>query len=446
MKTNVEEISPVKKKLIVEIDSMEVDNMLQAAYNKVSKRAKIPGFRPGKAPKKMLERYFAEQVHEDVTRDIISNTFPQAVQESDMFPLGTPLLEKDSLTAGKNFTYTAIMEVRPKIEISDYLGIEIDKKEPVISDDKIQERLEQIRKAHGKLSALEEERPVKDDDYVVLEYEAFENDSPIEGMKATNFMLHVGSGDFHPAFESALIGMKKGDQGEIDVDFEEDYYHEKLAGKNVHFTVTVHDVKEMILPEFNDDFAKNFGEDFKDMQTLETRVREMVTAEEERRIETDLKKRLMETVAEKVEFELPEILVTTEIENAVGRVRENLMRSGSSFEKTGLSEEKVREDFREDAEKRVKEMLILGEIANREDITVDDEEVAKSIAGIAQSMGQPVESIYQYYEARGLMDSLRETLMEEKTLNYLVEHANIPSKKSEGMKPAEETDAQKEKE
>jgi trigger factor len=172
----------------------------------------------------------------------------------------------------------------------------------------------------------------------------------------------------------------------------------------------------------------------------------MVTAEEERRIETDLKKRLMETVAEKVEFELPEILVTTEIENAVGRVRENLMRSGSSFEKTGLSEEKVREDFREDAEKRVKEMLILGEIANREDITVDDEEVAKSISGIAQSMGQPVESIYQYYEARGLMDSLRETLMEEKTLNYLVEHANIPVKKSEETKPDKETDAQKEKE
>jgi trigger factor len=230
----------------------------------------------------------------------------------------------------------------------------------------------------------------------------------------------------------------------VDVDFEDTYYHEKLAGKKVHFTFQINDVKEMVLPELDDAFAKNFGDEFQDIQTLESRVREMVTAEEQKRIETGLKRRLMQGIAEKCEFDLPEVLVNSEIDGALSRVRENLIRSGSSLEKAGLSEEKLRKDFREDAEKRVKEMLILGEIANLEDISIDDEELANGIAGIAQSMGQPVESIKQYYEARGLMDSLRETLMEEKTLNYLVEHAKILPKETENATPDTQTDAQKE--
>jgi len=230
------------------------------------------------------------------------------------------------------------------------------------------------------------------------------------------------------------------------VDFEESYYHEKLAGKKVHFSFQIHDVKEMVLPELDDEFAKNFGEEFKDMESLENRVRDMVTAEEKKRIDTDVKRRLIETIAGEVEFDLPEVLVTSEIETAVSRVRENLMRSGSSFEKAGLSEEKLREDFREDAQKRVKEMLILGEIATREDLSIDDAELAEGIAGVARAMNQPAESIRQYYEARGLMDSLRETLLEEKTLNYLVEHAKLQTKEVEAAEPDKETDSQEEKE
>jgi trigger factor len=444
MKTNVEEISPVKKKIIVELDPEEVDGRLQEAYKRVGRKAKIPGFRPGKAPKQILERYFGSQVYDDVTRDIINETFPKALGEADMYPLGTPLLEKNQLKAGESFIYSAIMEVRPDVNVKDYLGIEIEKEECLVSDDKVQDRLEQIRKAHGKLNAVEEERPVGEGDYVIIEYEGFENDAPIEGIKADNFLLQIGSGDFHPAFESGFIGLHKGDEGEVDVQFEETYYHEKLAGKNVHFTFVIRDLKEMILPELDDAFAKNFGEEFQDLQSLQDRVREMVTAEEEKRINTDVKRKLIENIAGKVEFDLPEVLVNAELDTAMGRVRENLLRSGSSFEKAGLSEEKLREDFREDARKRVKEMLVLGEIADREDIAVEDEEVQQGIDSVARSMGQPAESIRQYYEARGLMDSLRETLMEEKTLNYLVEHATLFSKEADTSNPKKQTDAQEE--
>ena len=425
MKTNFETISPVKKKLTVEIGAEEVDTKLKIAYRTVAKQAKIPGFRPGKAPKSILERYFGDQVAEDVVKNIISDTFPKAIQEGDILPLGAPLLEKGDLKEGEDFTYTAIMEVRPEFELKDYLGLELEKEKCVVQDEDVQRRLGQIQQSHGKLTTVEKVRPAEEGDYVIIEYEGFEGEAPIDGIKSTNFLLKLGSGDFHPQFEKGLVGLKKDEETEIDVEFEDTYYHQKLAGKNVRFKVQLHDLKEMVLPELNDEFATNFGPDFKDMKSLEEKVREMIQTEEEKRIESDLKRRLTRKIAEEMEFELPEVLVNSEIDNALARVRENLMRSGSSLEKSGLSEEKLREDFREDAENRVKEMLILGEIARKEDIDVDDEDISESIENIAQSMGQPVEAIRQYYEAKGLMDSLRGTLMEEKTLNYLVEHASI---------------------
>jgi len=425
MKTNFETISPVKKKLTVEVGSEEVDNKLKIAYRSVAKMAKIPGFRPGKAPKRILERYFGDQVSDDVIKGIISETFPKALQENDVFPLGTPLLEKGDLKEGGAFTYSAIMEVRPEFELKDYLDIELEKEKVVLSDEDVKTRIEQIRQSHGKLTQVEEDRPVADGDYVVIEYEGFEGEKPIDDIKSANFLLKVGSGDFHPQFETSLVGLKKDDRSEFDVDFEATYYHEKLAGKKVHFKVLIRDLKTMVLPELNDEFAGNFGPDFKDMKSLEEKVRELIQTEEEKRIDTDLKRRLTRKIAEGMEFELPEVLVASEIDNAMARINENLMQSGSSLEKAGLSEEKLREDFRKDAETRVKEMLILGEIAKKEDIEVEDQELSESIENIAKSMGQPPEAIRQYYETKGLMDSLRGSLMEEKTLNYLVEHASI---------------------
>lgn len=444
MKTSLEEISPVKKKLTIEVDSKEVDGKLMAAYKKVGRQAKVPGFRPGKVPKSILERYFGEQVHNDVTRTIVGETFPKALEEADLYPLGTPVLEKNAIKAGQSFTYTAIMEVRPQFDLKDYLGVEIEKEKCVISDEDVEKRLDQIQKAHGKLAGVEEDRPVKEGDYVVLEYEGFEGQSPIDGIKSSNFLVKVGSGDFHPLFESALVGLRKDERTEVEVDFEEDYYHQKLAGKKVRFNVRIHDLKEMVLPELNDEFVKNFGADIKDMDAFRQKVQETLLKEEEKRIDTDLKTRLLGKIGEAVEFELPEILVTAEIENALSRVRENLRRSGSTMEKAGISEEKLKEDFRKDSENRVKEMLILEEIAKREQLEVEDEELSKGIADIADSMGQPAENIRRYYEARDLMDSLKATLMEEKTLNYLVEHANIQIVEKAVSEPKEESEPEKE--
>jgi trigger factor len=425
MKTTLEDISAVKKKLLIEVESLEVDKKLDEAYRDLGKRAKIPGFRPGKVPRKILEGRFGNQVVEDVTKGLISETFPLAINEVEAFPLGPPLLEKETLKQGQSFKYSAVMEVRPQFEVKDYLGLDVEKEKFSVTEEDVRKQLEQIRESNGKLTSIEEQRPVQKNDYVILDYEGFEGDSPLEGIKSPNFLLKVGSNDFHPKFEESLIGLNKESETEIKVDFEETYRHSKLAGKSVKFKTRITDIKEMVLPDLNDEFAKNLGAEFKDLADLKDKVRESITAQEKKGVDRDLKRRLMEKISAGVDFELPQVLVDSEVDYAIENIKQNLIRSGSNLEKAGISEEKIRKDFKPASEKHVKEMLILGEIAVQEKITVKEEDLSEGYKDLAATMGQDPETIRKYYEARKLVDSLKEKLLEEKTLNYLVEHANI---------------------
>ena len=425
MKTSVEEISSVKKKLLIEIESREVDSKLDDAYKKLSKQAKIPGFRPGKTPRKMLEIHYGNQVMEDVTRDLINETLPRAIEEVKTFPLGTPLLEKGTLKKGIKFSYSAVIDVVPQFKLENYLGLEAEKEKHSVTEEDVQKQLDQIRNSRGKLTSIDQDRPVKKDDYVILDYEGFEDGQPLDGIKSPNFILKVGSNDFHADFEKSLIGLKKDTEKEINVDFEENYYHSKLAGKSINFKIKIIDIKKMILPELNNEFAQNFGKDFKDMKDMKSKVKESVSAEEEKRINKELRQRLLQKISETVDFELPQILVENEINSAVENVKQNLLRNGGTLEKMGLSEEKIRNDFRPVSEKRVKDMLILNVIAKQEKITVDDEDLDKTFNDLAATTGETPQNIRKYYEERNVVDSLKETLLEEKTLNYLVDHAKV---------------------
>ena len=425
MKTSLGEISAVKKKLSVEIESQEVEKKLNEAYRDLRKKAKIPGFRQGKVPIGILEKHFGDQVADDVTRALINETFPKALDEVKTFPLGAPLLEKEPLKKGEDFKYSAVMEVRPQFDVNNYTGLEIEQEKCSVTDDDIEDQLDKIRKAGGKMVAIEEKRPVRKDDYVVLDYESFENGKPLEDIKASNFLIKVGSGDFHTKFEEGLIGLSKEEEKEIEVDFEDSFYHSKLASKKILFNVKITDIKDMVTPELNDEFARGLGADFNDLEDLRTKVRENTIAQEEKRINKDLRQRLVQKIAATVNFELPQVLVENEIDYAVESVKQNLVRSGADLERVGLSEEKLRNDFRSVAEKRVKELLVLGEITKKENISINEEELAEGFKELAATTGQDIETLRKYYEARDMVGSLRENLLQEKTLNYLVENANI---------------------
>jgi trigger factor len=425
MKTSLEDISSVKKKLIIEIESKEVDKKINEAYRELGKRAKIPGFRPGKVPRKILERRFSDDVTEDVTRELINESFPQAITEVDTMPLGAPLLEKETLKQSENFKYSAVIEVRPQFELKDYLGIEVEKEKYSVTDKDVEDRIEQIRQSNGNMNSIEPTRAVREEDYVVLDYEAFEGESPLDDVKANNFLIKVGSNDFHPQFEKELVGLNRDDEVEIDVDFEEGHYNSNLAGKSVKFKVKIVDIKEMVLPELNDEFAKNLGADFNTLEDLRTKIQEMISNQENNRIDKEMKDRLLNKITESVDFETPQVLIESELDYAVENFKQSLTRSGSSFEQTGITEEKLRSDFRPASEKRVKEMLVLEHIAKTDKITVGEEELGEAYNDLAANMGMDAEVVRQYYEARDLVDSLKEKLIAEKTLNYLVESAKV---------------------
>ena len=437
MKTTLEDISPVKKKLLIEIDSKEVDKKLNQAYGEIRKSAKIPGFRPGKVPRKILETYFGNQVIDDVTRELISDSFPKAVDEVNTFPLGQPILEKEALKQGQDFSYSAIMEVRPEFEVKDYLGLDVEKEILSISEEVVQKRLEEIREANGKMVSIEEERQIRDGDFVIVDYEGFEDGQPMEDVKSSNLLVKVGKNDFHPKFDEALIGLKKEDETEVDIDFEENFYHTKLAGKSVNFKIKIVDIKELVLPELNDEFASNFGADLKDLDSLKNELKNAITSQEEKRIDSELKQRLLEKISEGIDFELPEVLVDAEIDFSARRLNDNLERSGSSLEKAGISEAGLKKEFRPASEKRVREMLILDRIAKQDEIDINDDDLEEGYGKLAESMGQDVETVKKYYEARGQVDALKEELLKEKTLNYLVNHANISEVERDSLSQGE---------
>jgi len=425
MKASIEEITPVKKRLTVEVEAEEVNRKIDEAYKELKKKAKVDGFRPGKVPRNILERHFGDQVTQDVKRGLLSETLPRAFEETKIFPVVMPVIEDESLKAGEGYKYIALMEVRPQFELKDYMGLEVEKEIVSVSDETLNSQLEEIRRVNSRMKPLDEDRGIQNDDCAILEYEAFEGERPIEGMKGENFLVRVGSSQFHPGFEKGLLGLKSGESAEITVDFEQGHPNTKLAGKKVLFKVKVTDVKLMELPELNDDFAKSLGADFNDLESLKNRIREDIKGREEKRVDRELKRKLLDRIAATVSFELPESLVESEMKYAVETVKQNLLRMGSNFDKAGFTEDKVREDFRSASEKRVKDLLILGEMARQNDLTLSETELDEGFADLAKGIGQDPKVVRQYYEAKGLLDGFQDRLLEEKTLNYLVKGAKI---------------------
>ncbi len=436
MKTTVEEISSVKKKILVEIEAKDVDQKIESVFKKYAKNAKIKGFRPGKVPMKMVERYYGDQVLEDAASDIVRETLAKAIHETEVYPLSMPVLENDEIIKkGQDYKYAAVIEVRPEFELKDYLGIKVEKDKLLVSDDDVETQVKAILKAHGKLSPVTEDRGIQKEDYAVVSYQGFEGDTAVDGMKADSYSLYIGGANFYPGFEDELIGLKKGDKKEFTINFKDDYVNPKLKGKAIRFAVEITDIKSIDLPALDDAFVKGLGLEFETVDALKERIKTDLTTREEKRIETDLRSKIVNAISDSVTFDLPESLVENEIEASIENMKDNFMRSGASFEKLGMSVDRMKIEFRPIAEKNIKASLILGKIAKLEKFEVDEKELSESFEEMAKESGHPAEELRKFYEANDYMEGLKQSLLKEKTLKYLVEHASVtevePIKKAE---------------
>ena len=281
METNIEKISQVKRQISVEIETEEVTKKLDQAYNELSKRAKVKGFRPGKTPRRILEQYYGQDIMTDVKNDLIKESFSKVIEETKLFPLGNPSIEDEAIQPGKSFKYTILMEIRPDFDLKDYMGIPVEKETLNISEDSTDKKLEEIREARAQLVSIDEERGIKEGDYVVIDYEGMWKDKPIKGIEGKDFMIHVGDKNFYPEIESGITGLKKAEEKDIKVDFPKDFRDERLANKNVTFHIRVEDIKKKDLPDLDDDFAKSLDKEFKSLADLRERVKKKITLQDQ---------------------------------------------------------------------------------------------------------------------------------------------------------------------
>jgi trigger factor len=408
MKTSVEEISSIKKKVLIEIPEDQVNKEVESFYKDLGKKAKIKGFRPGKVPRNILERYFKDYVKTEVVQKLIQDTYPQALSEKDLQPVSPPVIDPGEFEGGKSFQYSAVIEVKPDIKLEGYTGLKIEGKKEEVKDEEVEERL----------------RALQAGDYVIVDYEASMGGKPLEGGKAIDFTVEVGSGQFIPALEEKLIGLKPEEEKEIEVSFPEDYGYQKWAGKTISFHVKIKEIKEKILPPLDDEFAKDLG-DYSSFEELKAKLKGEIEKEKELVLERQLKDQVVDQLLEANPFEVPESLVEEQAKAMVSDTKLKLAAQGVVLKNLGVTEEKLQEDYKAMAQKQVKTFLILDKIASQEGIAVTDEEADDRLKEMAERMHQKFDVVKRYYEKNGLLPEVKAGIIRDKILNFLLEKANV---------------------
>ena len=424
MRASAEEISPIKKKISIEIPEDQVHKEVESFYKDLGKKAKIKGFRPGKVPRNILERYFKDYVKTEVVQKLIQDTYPQALSETDLQPVSPPVIDPGEFEGGKSFQYSAVIEVKPDIKLEGYTGLKIEGKKEEVKDEEVEERLRALQNLHANLKTISEARPIQAGDYVIVDYEASMGGKPLEGGKAIDFTVEVGSGQFIPALEEKLIGLKPEEEKEIEVSFPEDYGYQKWAGKTISFHVKIKEIKEKILPPLDDEFAKDLG-NYSSFEELKAKLKGEIEKEKELVLERQLKDQVVDQLLEANPFEVPESLVEEQTKAMVSDTKLKLAAQGVVLKNLGVTEEKLQEDYKAMAQKQVKTFLILDKIASQEGIAVTDEEADDRLKEMAERMHQKFDVVKRYYEKNELLPEVKAGIIRDKILNFLLEKANV---------------------
>ncbi len=425
MKFDVEELGATKRRLKIEAPPEDIAAALDRAYKELNKTVKIDGFRPGKAPRSIIEKRYSESVEADVLERVVQESYVKAVEGSGIYPVANPTIAEKSLKLkkGEPLAFTAEVEVRPDYTLSEYKGVEV-KDEPVdVTEKELDEAIEELRQMHSTLETVEEDRPAKADDHVLIDFEGFLGDKPIEGGKAENYTLHLGSGTLIPGFEEQVEGMEKGTDRSINVKFPDDYRDKQLAGNDVVFKIKLKEIKKKVLPEVDGEFAKDLrlGDN---VEGLRDRLKADIISYKKLDQAALQKREIIKALLEKNQFELPESLVEREVRSLVLRRHQELIKSGQTPKEAGFDLKAFQDEAKPLAEEKVKTSLILTAIAEKEGITVSDQELERYIRAMSAETGYPPDEIKKLYQKKeGGLDTIRAALGEEKVMDFLLQEA-----------------------
>lgn len=421
MKVTIEDISSVKKKLHIQVLPDTIARETEKAVADIAKKAKIPGFRPGKAPKNVVERHYQTEIQSEVMNRLISESYLQAVKEKNLSPVEMPNITNISpLEKDAPLNFTAQVEVRPQIDLKPYEGIEVKETPVTVSDEEVTATIDRLREMYANLEVVEGQALAKDHT-AIIDFEGFHEGKSIAGAKAQDHMLALGTGSLIPGFEEQLIGMKKAESREISVKFPDDYHSKDIAGKDAKFNVTLKEVKKKVLPELNDEFAKDIGE-HKTVEELKARIKEDLEIRKKNELASGQREELLAKLVDMHTFDTPDGMVERELMSMARTQAMRLARQGMDLKTFDIKA--FREKNHDLAVKRVKGTLLLDLIADKEKIDVSDDEVNRALAAAAASTGQKIDAVRKYYEDQeGGLDNLRATLLHEKALTYLLSKA-----------------------
>jgi trigger factor len=426
MQVTVEDISSVKKTLHVEIPREEVVREIDRAYDEIKKSAKIKGFRPGKVPRSVLEKMFRKDVLADVSSRLIQSSFIDAVKEKDLRVIGRPQLDPPEIDLSQPYKYAATVEVTPLIADIDLKGMKLKRSVYAVSATEIDAQVKMLQKNLARLQKITDSRPVREGDYLLLDFEGFKDGRPFAGApKTENFTLQVGAGAVLKEFDQQLIGMAAGEMREFPVTFPADYANKALAGQTLQFKAKLSEIREEILPEINDEFAKSAGR-FETLEDLKRGITANLTQGYEKRVEQELSEQIFTGLLDRAQFEVPQALVEMELDGIVEEAERSFSYRNTSLEDAGLSREIISEKYRDTALKQVKRHLILGKIIDQEKLELSDDELNEAMQKMADSFQQPVAEIRRYYrENPEKLGSYKHALLEKKAIKLVLDGSTI---------------------
>ncbi len=432
--------------LTIEVGAQEFQAAVEKAYLKMRKRINVSGFRPGKAPRKIIEGMYGQEVFfEEAINIAFPDAYEAAVKEQELQPVGYPSVEMVGEATKDGFTFKAVVPVYPEVTLGEYKGLSAEKEEVKVSAADVDERIQQMADRNSRLVSVD--RAAKEGDTAVIDFEGFLDGTPFDGGKGENHSLELGSHSFIPGFEEQVVGMKAGEEKDLDVTFPEDYPSKDLAGKAVVFKVKCHEVKEKEIPALDDEFAKDVSE-FDTLKDLKADIKRQITEERQKAAGSAFEDALMEQVAANITADVPDAMIEGQARQYVDNFKNQLAQQGIPFDQymkiTNGSEAKMLEDAKEPATRQVRLDLALAAIMKAENIEASDEEVDAEYQKLAEQYGIDLEMVKKYIQA----EQVKDQVLTRKAVAVVVDSAVAvkPEKKKKAAKKAdEETDEEKPK-
>lgn len=448
MSVQVENLEKNMAKLTIEVSAEELEKAIQAAYMKQKSQISLPGFRKGKVPRHMIEKmYGAEIFFEDAANMLINQEYPKAVDESGVDIVSRPTIDITQLEKGKSFIFTAEVAVRPEVTLGKYMGVQVTKIDTSVTEEEVMAEIDRERESNARMITVED-RPVADGDTAVIDFEGFVDGVAFEGGKGENHSLVIGSHSFIDTFEDQLVGKNAGEEVEVNVTFPEEYHAAELAGKPAVFKVKINEIKAKELPELDDEFAQDVSE-FDTLAEYKESVEKKLVERKEADAKRTKEDEAIQKIIDKSKMEIPDAMVDTQTRSMVDDFANRIAQQGLSMEQymqfTGMTVEKMMEQMKPEALKRIQSSLVLEAIAKEENIEVSDEEVDEELKKMAEMYGMEVEKLKEYM-GDAEKDSMKKDMAIQKAVDLIMENIKERAKpKSKKEKEAEAAAAEAEK-